>query len=179
MPPIVSGRIVALTPRISRYVGDVRPDDVAQRHVGLALEQRHDRRGQFGQRRAARHERDGDHRFADAQPAGRSPWRLSEEHVAAENQPGEASDDHRRPSASGPFRRFGAGIRRAPLRAVSWCGSCTTSARCRAASMTMPSMRPIRSAAPCTYQAVRSASASRISDATTAERNVAADVAPP
>ena len=98
-------------------VGDVRSDDVAQRHVGLALEQRHERRGQLGQRCAASHERDGDHRFADSEPPGDLRG-AAEEHFAAENQSGEASDDHRghEPSGHSGFRSGVRGRRLGPFR---------------------------------------------------------------
>ena len=74
-------------------VGDVRSDDVAECHFCFAFEQRYHRRSQFRQRRAARHERDGDDRFADSERAGdrRSAF---QKHLAAEDQSREPSCDH-------------------------------------------------------------------------------------
>ena len=93
MPPIVRGRIVALTPRISRMLAMLDPSTLPNASPALPLTTE-----------TTRDESDGDDRFADAQLAG-DDGGVVEKQLAAPDQPGQSDDDEheREPQGFGGF----------------------------------------------------------------------------
>ena len=97
-------------------VEHVRADDVAQRHVRLLADRRHDGGGKLGQRGAERHQREADHRVGHAEHL-RDLGRAVDQQVGAQRKPHEAEHEEERDL---PPRHVRAGFRLLGFNDETW-----------------------------------------------------------